>query len=70
MADLAVSPSEATGNECPCLDLAGLANQLGVQTFTRERKFRERINSWLKLVRPVLARVFPQLSRMTAHSWK
>ncbi len=29
----------------------GLANQLGIQTFTRERKFRERINSWLKLVR-------------------
>jgi hypothetical protein len=29
----------------------GLANQLGVQTFVRERKFRERINSWLKLVR-------------------
>ncbi len=29
----------------------GLANQLGVQAFTRERKFRERLNAWLKLVR-------------------
>ena len=29
----------------------GLANQLGVQVYARERKFRERINNWLKLVR-------------------
>jgi len=29
----------------------GLANQLGVQTFARERKFLGRVNSWLKLVR-------------------
>ena len=29
----------------------GLANQLGVQAYSRERKFRERINDWLKLVR-------------------
>lgn len=29
----------------------GLANQLGVQDYTRERKFRERIKEWLKLVR-------------------
>jgi hypothetical protein len=29
----------------------GLAAQLGVQSYTRERKFRERIRSWLKLVR-------------------
>jgi Plasmid encoded RepA protein len=29
----------------------GLANQLGVQIYARERKFRERINAWLKLVR-------------------
>ena len=34
----------------PLFGLYGLANQLGVQTFTRERKFRERIHSWLKLV--------------------
>ena len=35
----------------PLFGSYGLANQLGVQVFTRERKFRERINSWLKLVR-------------------
>lgn len=35
----------------PLFGTYGLANQLGVQTFTRERKFRERINDWLKLVR-------------------
>jgi len=35
----------------PLFGAYGLANQLGVQHFTRERKFRERINSWLKLVR-------------------
>jgi hypothetical protein len=29
----------------------GLMNQLGVQEYARERKFRERINSWLKLIR-------------------
>ena len=35
----------------PLFGSYGLANQFGVQNFTRERKFRERINSWLKLVR-------------------
>jgi hypothetical protein len=35
----------------PLFGPRGLANQLGVQTFVRERKFRERINGWLKLVR-------------------
>jgi len=35
----------------PLFGAYGLANQLGVQTFARDRKFRERINGWLKLVR-------------------
>jgi Plasmid encoded RepA protein len=43
---------QAKGSErVPLFGPYGLANQLGAQTFTRERKFRERINSWLKLVR-------------------
>ena len=35
----------------PLFGPLGLMNQLGVQEYTRERKFRERINSWLKLIR-------------------
>jgi hypothetical protein len=35
----------------PLFGPRGLGNQLGVQSFARERKFRERINGWLKLVR-------------------
>ena len=43
---------QAKGSErVPLFGSYGLANQLGVQTFSRERKFRERINSWLRLVR-------------------
>jgi len=29
----------------------GLASQLGVQEYARERKFRERLRAWLELVR-------------------
>ena len=43
---------QAKGQErIPLFGPYGLENQLGVQSFARERKFRERINSWLKLVR-------------------
>lgn len=43
---------QARGPErVPLFGNCGLANQLGVQSFARERKFRERINQWLKLVR-------------------
>jgi hypothetical protein len=35
----------------PLFGSFGLAAQLGVQTYTRERKFRERIRGWLNLVR-------------------
>jgi hypothetical protein len=34
----------------PLFGPAGLASQLGVQEYARERKFRERIRQWLKLV--------------------
>ncbi|MFL6449249.1 MAG: replication protein RepA [Bryobacteraceae bacterium] len=43
---------QAKGPErVPLFGSYGLANQLGVQSYSRERKFRERINDWLKLVR-------------------
>ncbi len=43
---------QAKGSErVPLFGSNGLANQLGVQVYARERKFRERINDWLKLVR-------------------
>lgn len=43
---------QAKGTErVPLFGSYGLANQLGVQVYSRERKFRERINQWLKLVR-------------------
>jgi hypothetical protein len=35
----------------PLFGPLGLMNQLGVQEYARERKLRERINSWLKLFR-------------------
>ena len=35
----------------PLFGAFGLAAQLGVQEYARERKFRERIKEWLKLVR-------------------
>jgi hypothetical protein len=35
----------------PLFGPLGLMNQLGVQDYARERKFRERINGWLKLIR-------------------
>jgi len=35
----------------PLFGTHGLVNQLGVQVYSRERKFRERISAWLKLVR-------------------
>lgn len=34
----------------PLFGSQGLMNQLGVQEYARERKFRERLNSWLKLI--------------------
>ena len=34
----------------PLFGPQGLMNQLGVQEYARERKFRERLNSWLKLI--------------------
>jgi hypothetical protein len=43
---------QAKGAErIPLFGSYGLANQLGVQGYSRERKFRERVNEWLKLVR-------------------
>jgi hypothetical protein len=43
---------QAKGPErVPLFGSFGLANQLGVQDYQRERKFRERIRTWLKLVR-------------------
>ncbi len=35
----------------PLFGPMGLANQLGVQEYARERKFRERVRNWLELVR-------------------
>jgi hypothetical protein len=35
----------------PLFGPMGLASQLGVQDYARERKFRERVREWLKLVR-------------------
>jgi hypothetical protein len=34
----------------PLFDPLGLMNQLGVQEYARERKFCERLNTWLKLI--------------------
>jgi hypothetical protein len=34
----------------PLFGPQGLMNQLGVQEYARERKFRERLNAWLKLI--------------------
>jgi hypothetical protein len=43
---------QAKGPErIPLFGPSGLAEQLGVQEYARERKFRERIRNWLKLVR-------------------
>jgi hypothetical protein len=43
---------QAKGPErVPLFGPFGLANQLGVQDYQRGRKFRERIRTWLKLVR-------------------
>ena len=39
------------GGRIPLFGPLGLMNQLGVQDYVRDRKFRERINSWLKLIR-------------------
>jgi hypothetical protein len=42
---------KAKGTErVPLFGPQGLMNQLGVQEYARERKFRERLNSWLKLI--------------------
>jgi hypothetical protein len=42
---------KAKGTErIPLFGPQGLMNQLGVQEYSRERKFRERINGWLKLI--------------------
>ncbi|MCU1329125.1 MAG: plasmid encoded RepA protein [Bryobacterales bacterium] len=42
---------QANGTQrIPLFGPAGLASQLGVQEYARERKFRERIRQWLKLV--------------------
>jgi hypothetical protein len=42
---------KAKSAECiPLFGQYGLAAQLGVQEYARERKFRERIRGWLKLV--------------------
>ena len=35
----------------PVFGPMGLASQLGVQEYSRERKFRERVREWLELVR-------------------
>jgi hypothetical protein len=35
----------------PLFGDAGLVMQLGVQDYSRDRKFRERISAWLKMVR-------------------
>jgi len=32
-------------------EVTGLESQLGVQAYVRERKFRERLRTWLKLVK-------------------
>jgi hypothetical protein len=40
-----------SGERIPLFGAFGLAAQLGVQEYARERKFRERIKEWLKLVR-------------------
>lgn len=43
---------QATGEEAiPLFGSFGLASQLGVQEYERERKFRERLRGWLALVR-------------------
>ena len=43
---------QAKGAErIPLFGPYGLTSQLGVQSYARERKFRERIRTWLKLVR-------------------
>ena len=35
----------------PLFGALGLASQLGVQEYARERKFRERLRTWLELIR-------------------
>jgi hypothetical protein len=46
-----LAPLQGEGNErVPLFGPQGLVNQLGVQEYARERKFRERLNSWLKLM--------------------
>jgi hypothetical protein len=40
-----------TEERIPLFGTVGLANQLGVQEYERERKFRERLRRWLVLVK-------------------
>lgn len=43
--------SNQRGERIPLFGATGLASQLEVQDYVRQRKFRQRLRSWLELVK-------------------